>query len=113
MRKPHMKTHILALVGMVLLGVQSFAIAAPNFSGSWVRDNAKSDQVPNLQYWLTREPNSGGAGGGGRGGNNNGGRGGNQVVIEVQQDAKNLVVISPQGAIQKYALDGKPFTRAT
>src|SRR2546421_461435 len=84
-----MKRHFLTIVGLALLGLPRSAIAAPNFSGSWIRDNANSDQVPNLQYWLTREPNSGGAGGGGRGGNN-AGRGGNQVVIEVQQDAGDL-----------------------
>ena len=108
-----MKRNILTVVGMALLGLPALAIAAPNFSGSWVRDNAKSYPVPNLMYWLTREPNSGGAGGGGRGGAAGGRGGGSPVVISVQQDASSLQVAAPQGTIQKYTLDGKPFTRAT
>ena len=102
------------MVGMALFGLPVLAIAAQNFSGSWVRDDAKSDQVPNQQYWLTREPNSGGAGGGGRGGGG-GGRGGApaQVVITVQQDANSLTVTNPAGAVQKYTLDGKPFSKPT
>ena len=71
-----MKKQILTMVGMALFGLPMLAIAAQNFSGSWVRDDAKSDQVPNQQYWLTREPNSGGAGGGGRGGGGGPGRSG-------------------------------------
>ena len=105
-----MKKHILTMVGIALFGLPSLAIGAQNFSGSWVRDDARSDQAPNQTYWLTREPNSGGAGGGGRGG----GRGAQaQVVITVQQDANSLTVTSPQGSVQKYTLDGKPFSKAT
>ena len=64
--------------------------------------------MPNEQYWLTREPNSGGAGGGGRGG----GRGGAaEVVMTVQQDASSLTVTNPQGVVQKYTLDSKPFNK--
>jgi len=106
----HTKTHILTMLAAALLGLPALALAAQNFSGSWVRDDAKSDQVPNPMYWLTREPNSGGAGGGGRGG----GRGAPaQVVITVQQDANSLTVTNPQGAAQKYMLDGKPFSKPT
>lgn len=95
-----------------MFGLPVVSLAAPNFSGSWVRDNAKSDAVPNNMYWLTREPASGGAAGGGRGGAAGGRGGGPQVVITVQQDANALQVTSPQGAVQKYTLDGKPFTRS-
>ena len=105
-----MRKQILTMAVMALFGLPVLAIAAQNFSGSWVRDNAKSDQAPNSTYWLTREPNSGGAGGGGRGG---GGRGAPApVVMTVQQDANSLTVTSPQGAVQKYTLDGKPFSKA-
>lgn len=108
-----MKKHVLTRVGLALLGLLGLSVlltAAQNFSGSWVRDAAKSDQAPNEQYWLTREPNSGGAGGGGRGGNRGGAA---EVVITVQQDANSLTVTSPQGVVQKYTLDGKPFSKTT
>ena len=107
-----MKKPVVAMIMIALLALPVLAVAAPNFSGSWVRDNAKSEPAPNAQYWLTREPNSGGAGGGRGGGG--GGRGGPApVVITVQQDANNLTVTSPSGAVQKYRLDGKPFSKPT
>jgi len=113
-----MKRNLMLIVVMSLLALPTFSAAAQNFSGSWVRDNAKSDPAPNPQYWLTREPNSGGAGGGGgRGGGsgrgNAGGVGAPGVVITVQQDANSLTVTSPTGAVQKYTLDGKPFSKTT
>ena len=110
-----MRKHFLTMVAAALLGLPVLAMAAQNFSGSWVRDDAKSDPAPNLMYWLTREPNSGGAGGGGRGGGGGGGRGGGaqaQNVTTVVHDASSLTVTSPQGVVQKYVLDGKPFSKA-
>ena len=104
-----MKKHFVLMVLMALPGLPTFSIAAQNFSGSWVRDSAKSDRAPNAQYWLTRDPNSGGAGGRG----NAGGGGAPRVVITIQQDANSLTVTSPSGAVQKYALDGKPFSKPT
>src|SRR5207249_1830037 len=62
---------------------------------------------------LTREPNSGGAGGGGGRGGGRGGGGGAAPVMTVQQDANSLTVTSPSGAVQKYTLDGKPFSKPT
>jgi hypothetical protein len=75
-----MRKQILTMVAVALVGLPVLAMAAQNFSGSWVRNNAKIDQVPNQMYWLTREPNSGGAGGGGRGG----GRGAPPQVVKVR-----------------------------
>ncbi len=104
-----MKKHCVLMVAMALSGLPALLIASQNFSGSWVRDNARSDPAPNAMYWLTREPNSGGAGGGRGGG---GGRGAPvPVVMTVQQDANSLTVASPSGAVQKYTLDGKPFSK--
>jgi hypothetical protein len=98
------------VVGMALFGLPLLAMAAPNFSGSWVQDNAKSDRVPE-PLWLTRAP-AGGRGGGGRAGGP-GGRGSSEVLMIVQQDANNVQVTDPQGAIRKYTLDGKPYSSAT
>jgi hypothetical protein len=110
-----MKKHFVMMVAMALFGLPALSIAAQNFSGSWVRDNARSDPAPNAMYWLTREPNSGGAGGGGgRGGGGGGGRGAPApVVMTVQHEANSLTVTSPSGAVQKYTLDGKPFSKTT
>jgi len=121
-----MKKYFLVMVAISFLESLPLSIAAQNFSGSWVRDNAKSDPTPNTQYWLTRDPNSGGAGGGGGRGNAGGGRGGGgggrgnaggggapAAVTAVQQDANTLTVTSPSGAVQKYTLDGKPFSKPT
>ena len=106
-----MTKKMLMAFGMALLPV--LAMAAPNFSGSWVRDTAKSDPVPNQTYWLTRSGDAtGGRGGGGGGGNNAGGRP-QPVVMTVQQNGNSLEVTDPQGTIRKYALDGKPVTQAT
>jgi hypothetical protein len=109
-----MKKYLVMMVAMALFGLPTFSTADQNFSGSWVRDNIKSDPAPNM-YWLTREPNSGGAGGGGGRGNAGSGRGGGSpaAVTTVQQDANTLTVTSPSGAMQKYALDGKPFSKLT
>src|SRR5262245_66159850 len=91
---------------MLCLCLPVLSNATQIFSGSWHRDNVKSDPAPNM-YWLTRELNSGGAGGGRGGG---GGRGAPApIVVTVQHDANSLTVTSPSGAVQKYTLDGKPF----
>ena len=105
-----MKQPVLIVLGMALFGWPLVALAAANFSGSWVQDNAKSDRVPE-PVWLTRAP-AGGRGGGGRGGGP-GGRGNAEVVVSVQQDANSVQVTGPQGATRKYTLDGKSYTSAT
>ena len=91
------KTLLLTLALMVL---PSLASAAPNFSGSWVRDREKSDADPYPLYWLSR-PAPGG--GGGFGGNQ-------QTVIEIRQSADKLEVVNPQLPVRSYVLDGKPHT---
>lgn len=101
-----MKRLVLIVLGMSSLGLPAVAMAASNFSGSWVRDNAKSNPVPNPLYWLTRSTDAGGRGGRGRGG-------AAQPVMTVQQDANTLQVTDPQGAVSKYTLDGKPHSRPT
>ena len=108
-----MKKQILIALGLAVFGLPVVAAAATNFSGSWLRDNANSEPAPNAMYWLTREPNTGGAAGGGRaGGRGPGGGRGPQVIMKVQQEANSLEVTQEQtGAVEKYTLDGKPFTR--
>jgi hypothetical protein len=93
------------------------AFRVTDFSGSWLRDNAKSDPAPNFMYWLTSMggPMGGGARGpGGPGGPwGPGGPGGNTgpTAMVVQQSGESLWVTAPHtGVISKYSLNGKPFT---
>jgi len=72
------------------------------FSGTWVRDGAKSDVVPNTMYWLTRGVDAGG----GRGRNN-------QTVIEVQQSAGRMQISDPARPLRTLILDGKPHSAPT
>ena len=99
-----MKKQSLIVLGMAMFGVPLSAMAATNFSGSWVQDAAKSQRVPE-PMWLTRAP-AGGRGGGGRAGGP-GGRGPAEVLLTVQQDANSLQVTDSQGGTRKYTLDGK------
>ena len=103
------------VIGLIaFLGLPALLMAGADFSGSWVRDNSKSDPPQNFMYWLTRSADTGGAAGGrgGRGGAG-GGRGNGAQVMKVQQEGNSLQVTEPQGVVRKYALDGKPFTRKT
>jgi WD40-like Beta Propeller Repeat len=97
-----MKRQIVMALGLAYFGLPVLAIAAPNFSGSWMKDNSKSDPVPNPL--MLREAPQGRGGGGGRGGP---GRGGGPMPMVVTQDANSLQVTEPQGGMHKYMLDGK------
>ena len=96
-----MKNRILTMLGIACLPI--VALAAPDFSGSWVRDNAKSDKDVYPLYWLTRGVDPGGGGG----------QGNADYVIAVRQDAKMVQVTDPQRPLRTYALDGKPHTVPT
>jgi hypothetical protein len=111
----------LLMLGMILLPTLAMA-APPDFSGSWARDAADSDAVPNLMYWMTRvapaAPRGGAAAGGaaaagGRGGGGGGRGGGAAVIMTVQQDAKGLHQAESQAIVRDYVLDGHPHTKTT
>jgi hypothetical protein len=94
------KQLLMVTLGMTLL--PALAMAAPDFSGSWVRDKANSDPAPNAMYWLTRGGTTMG-----------GGQANAQVILTVRQDAGSVHVIDSQSVMRDYTLDGKPHTRAT
>ena len=94
-----MKTRVLMMTTMLL---PMLAFAEPDFSGTWVRDSARSDVVPNTMYWLTRGVEAGG----GRGRNN-------QIVIEVQHSAGRMQVADPARPPRTLMLDGKPHAVPT
>ncbi len=78
-------------LGLLVFGIAllALAVAAPNFSGTWVRDKAKSDPMM--------------------------GRGGGQapdieITLTIKQDANNFEVTTQRGertSEAKYTLDGK------
>ena len=90
-----MKTRVLAALALLVLPVAS--LAQPTFSGTWVRDGAKSDVVPNTMYWLTRGVDAGG------------GRGRNaQTVVEIQHADGRMEITDPARPPRRLSLDGKP-----
>lgn len=94
-----MKTRFLMMITVLL---PAMAFAQTDFSGTWVRDGAKSDVVPNTMYWLTRGVDAGG----GRGRNT-------QSVIDVQQGAGLIKVADPARPPRTLMLDGKPHAAPT
>ena len=95
-----MRTQVLTAI--LVAFVQAVAFGEPNFSGTWVRDGAKSDVVPNTMYWLTRGVEAGG----GRGRNT-------QLVVEIQQAAGRIEITDPARPPRTLWLDGKPHSVPT
>jgi hypothetical protein len=95
-----MKARFLMMIAVALLPAMAFG--EPDFSGTWIRDGAKSDVVPNAMYWLTRGVEAGG----GRGRNT-------QTIIDVQQSAGRMQVADPARPLRTLILDGKPHTVQT
>ena len=93
-----MKKAILLMLGMALL--PGLALAAPDFNGSWVRDNAKSDHDIYPLYWLTRGVDAGG-------------QGNAEYVVSVRQDARGVQVTDSVRPQRNYVLDGKPHVVPT
>jgi len=89
------------MLGIILLPTLAMA-AAPDFNGSWVRNAAGSDPVPNQMYWMTRGGNT--MGGGGRAA---------EVILNVHEEGKSLDVAESNQILRKYTLDGAPHTRPT
>lgn len=94
-----MKKHMMMALALAL--APTLAMAAPDFTGSWARDAAKSDPANYPVYWLTRA-----APGGGGGGNQ-------ETVVQVRQAAGSLQVVNPTRSQRTYALDGQAHTVAT
>ena len=121
------------MLGMILLPTLVMA-ATPDFSGTWARDGANSDPVPNQLYWMTRQgpaaaPRAGGPAGFGGGAPLGGAaaagapaagpraaagpgaaaaggprRAAPATLLTIHQDAKTLHVDDPQSTIHQYTL---------
>ncbi|HYK88239.1 MAG TPA: hypothetical protein VE398_05690 [Acidobacteriota bacterium] len=92
MMRRHLYTGLLVFV----IALLALALAAPNFSGTWVRDKTQSDPMM-------------------------GGRGGGQamdmeVTLTIKQDGNNFEVATQRGernSEAKYTLDGKENKNST
>lgn len=90
-----MKNYAMMALGLALL--PTLAVAAPEFSGTWARDNARSTPAGYPTYWLARTTQ--------------GGFGGNQeAIMRVQQSGATLQVADPVRPVRTYALDGVAHT---
>lgn len=87
------KQIMIALALAVLPGMAS----AADFSGTWVRDNAKSTTAPYPLYWITRAEVGSGGGGGNQG----------EYVITVRQTGANVQVTSANKPLRSYTADGQ------
>ena len=90
---------MLLMLGLVML--PTMAMAAPDFSGTWIRNNANSDPDAYPLYWITRP---GPTMGGGRNA---------QFLMSVHESGDSLQVGDSEHPMRNYTLDGKPHTRAT
>jgi hypothetical protein len=97
---------LLLILGMVILPAVA-AATAPNFSGTWARDSANSDPVPDLAYWMTRVPPAAPRPASGPQ------RPVPAVLLTVHQDAMTLNVIDPSSAIHEYTLNGDGSSHVT
>lgn len=103
----------LLMLGTMFLTTVAMA-ATPDFNGTWARDNANSDAVPNQMYWMTRVAPAAPRGAPPRA------AAGRQrmapaILLTVHQDAKTLHVVDSQSAIHEYTLDsdGRPHATPT
>jgi hypothetical protein len=90
-------------IAAALAFIPALAMAAPDFSGTWVRDNANSSAVPGSMYWLTRGVEAGGA----RSPQSN------AITLQVKQSGANLELVDPTDPVRNFVLDGKPYTVKT
>lgn len=91
-----MLRHIIIAAGLLLAPVSA---VAQDLSGTWVRDGARSDVVPDSMYWTVRGVVTGGT----RGPTSN-------HVIVIAQDAATMQVTDPARPLRVYPLDGQAHT---
>jgi hypothetical protein len=91
-----MRNHLLIL-GMLVMPVAMLA-ATPDFNGTWSKNAASSDPVPDLAYWMTRVSPAPPRQGGGQ-------RPTPAVLLTVRQVANTLTIIDPSNAIHEYTLN--------
>lgn len=90
--------HIIIAAGLMLAPTATFA---KDLTGTWVRDGARSDVVPDSMYWTVRDVVTGGT----RGPTSN-------HVIVIAQDASTMRVTDSTRPLRIYQLDGQDRTVA-
>lgn len=91
-----MLRHLIIAAGLLLAPVSAFA---QDLTGTWVRDGARSDVVPDSMYWTVRGVVTGGT----RGPTTN-------HTIEIRQDAGTMQVTDAARPLRVYSLDGQQHT---
>ena len=91
-----MLRHIIIAAGLLLAPV---AVMAQDLTGTWVRDGARSDVIPDSMYDTVRGVVTGGT------------RGPETThTIEIRQDSVTMQVTDPARPLRVYPLDGRPHT---
>jgi hypothetical protein len=110
------------LLFAVIIGLVAFAVAAADFSGTWVLDPSKSDQNQRMGRGGAGGPGGGGGGGaavgggaGGPGGGGGQGGGSQEMTIKMSPTEMTITRNSARGGAgeTKYVLDGKENTSTT
>lgn len=88
--------HFIIATGLLLAPVSAFA---QDLTGTWVRDGARSETVPDSMYWTVRGVVTGGT----RGPTSN-------HTITIAQDATTMQITDPARPLRVYTLDGQART---
>ncbi len=88
--------HITMAAALLFTPISAFA---QDLTGTWVRDSAHSDVVPDSMYWTVRGVVTGGT----RGATSN-------HMIEIRQDAASMQITDPARPLRVYPLDGQQHT---
>lgn len=91
-----MLRQMIIAASLLMAPVKAFA---QDLNGTWVRDGARSDTVPDSMYWTVRGVVTGGT----RGPTSN-------HVIEIRRDAGTMQVTDPARPLRVYRLDGQAHT---
>ena len=91
-----MLRHIMIAAGLLLT---SAAATAQGLTGTWIRDGARSDVIPDSMYYTVRGVVTGGT----RGPATN-------HMIEISQNSVTMQVTDPTRPLRVYPLDGQPHT---
>lgn len=91
-----MLRHMIIAAGLLLTPV---AVMAQDLTGTWVRDGARSDVIPDSMYYTVRGVVTSGT----RGPATN-------HIIEIRQDSATMQVTDPARPLRVYPLNGRPQT---
>ena len=85
---------------LVVVSLAGTALAAPNFSGTWVRDASKSEATNYPMFWTTRGVEAGG-------------RVNGEFLLSIMQRTDKIEITDAQKPFRIIELDGKSHTVPT